>query len=170
MRHSSLEVQSGAKLLSASLRAIRRRREMTVAQVAQAMDLPQRTYESFEAGQGPMTTERIIAFADATDSDPYALMLGAMMGLPEFALDCANNKFALLFVSLLEEFARDQGGDIAFLDPRNLIGAFERLFNDLGHVLSDQESFFDNWFHKRTGSISLERLRNRLSTRRDKGD
>lgn len=142
-----------------ALKAVRRKRNLTVAQVAERMGMVPRTFEDFESGRGPVTHERIFAFAEATDSDPYAFILGATLGLPGFAIDCADTKLAFIFVTHLCEFARDEGEDITFLEPLHVIGGLERLFSDLGGKLSDQQAFLQKWMDKRTGSIGLDALR-----------
>jgi len=120
----------------------------------------------FESGRGPLTHERLFAFAEATDSEPYALLLGAIFGQADLAIDCADTKFCMIMMIYFEEFARERGGDIAYLDPPNLAGGFDRLFKDFGALLNDRERFLQNWLANRTGSIGLDALRQRIVNRR----
>ncbi|UAK25472.1 helix-turn-helix domain-containing protein [Sphingomonas nostoxanthinifaciens] len=166
MKDASLEVGSGAKLLSQALRAIRKKRGMTVSEVAGAMAMPRRTYEEFGGGRGPVTHERIFAFAEATNSDPYALILAVDFKMPQFAIDCADTKLALILMIHLHDFATAEGGDITYLEPTNIIGAAERLFGDLSAKLSNSEVFLQNWLDKRTGSIGFSALRTRTIKRK----
>jgi transcriptional regulator with XRE-family HTH domain len=166
VKHMSVEIVGGAKLLSQALRAIRKKRGLTAQTVANAMDLPKRTYDDFEAGRGLLTQERVFAFADATNCDPYALILGTIFQLPEFAINCADTKLALILMMHLREFAEDQGDDITYLDPGSLIGGFERVFKDLTASLADREAFLQNWLDNRTGWIGLDALRLRGVRRR----
>lgn len=161
MKHSSLEIASGAQLLSEAMRAIRKKRGLTVNEVAAAMDMARRTYEEFEAGRGPITHERIFAFAEATNSDPYALILSVDFQKPQFAIDCADTKLVLIIMIELHDFAKAEGEDIAYLDPNNIIGVTQRMFGDLSTVLADSDAFLKNWLDKRTGWIGLNSLRAR---------
>lgn len=166
MPHSSLEVRSEGEALSSAMRAIRRRRGLTAAEVAQAMGMPLRTFEEFEAGRGPLTHDRIFAFADATDSDPFALLLCGLLKAPDLALDSADTKLVMIMMMHLEEFVEHHGGDIGYLEPPNIIGAFERVFKDLSARLEDREQFMQKWLEQRTGSIGLTALRRRGVKRR----
>lgn len=168
MKHSSIEVDTGARILTHSLRAIRKKRGMTASAIAAALGMPLRTYQEFESGRGPLTHGRLFAFAEATDSDPFALLLGAIFAQPDLALECADTKFCMIMMIYFEEFARERGGDIAYLDPPNLAGGFDRLFKDFGAVLDDRERFLENWLANRTGSIGLGALRQRMVNRRDR--
>lgn len=170
MRHSSIEVDIGVRILTQSLRAIRKRRGMTAGAIAAALGMPLRTYQEFESGRGPLTLERLFAFAEVTDSDPFALMLGAIFGQADLAIDCADTKFCMIMMMYFEEFAGERCGDIAYLDPPNLAGGFDRLFKDLGARLDDRERFLENWLANRTGSIGLGALRQRMVNRSGRKD
>ncbi|SDA36907.1 helix-turn-helix domain-containing protein [Sphingomonas sp. NFR15] len=168
MKHSSIEIDAGVRILTQSLRAIRKKRGMTASDIAAALEMPLRTYQAFESGRGPLTHERLFNFAEVTDSDPFALLFGAIFALPDLAIDCADTKFGMIMMMYFQEFARERGGDIAYLDPPNLAGGFDRLFKDFGAVLADRERFLRNWLANRTGSIGLSALRQRMVNRRDR--
>lgn len=165
MRHS-LEIVAGSGLVSQALRAIRKKRGMSALHVARAMGMALRTFEEFESGRGPMTHERLFAFADATDSDPFALLLCPVIGGAEFAVDCADTKLVMIMMMHLEEFAERERGALAFLEPLHVIGGFERTFRDLSGKLAEHETFMQNWLDQRTGSIGLAALRQRIARRR----
>jgi transcriptional regulator with XRE-family HTH domain len=168
MRHSSLELGSGSRILTDSLRAIRKRRDKSAQEVADAMGMPLRTYQQFEAGRGPLTHERIFGFADATDCDPFALLLGAILQRPELALDCADTKFCLIMMMSLDNFLEDRGSDLLYLDPPNAAGGFERLFKELGAKLDERDRFFETWLADRRGTIGLDALRQRFTRRKSR--
>jgi transcriptional regulator with XRE-family HTH domain len=165
MRHS-LEIASDTKIVSQALRAIRSKRGMTVKAIAADMGMASRTYEEFEGGRGPMTHERIFAFAEITDSDPFALLLCPTFKSAAFAVDCADTKLVLILMMQLQEFSEREAGDIVYLEPPHIIGGSERLFRELGATLSNKETFFHNWLENRTGSIGLAALRLRNAKRR----
>lgn len=158
---------SHSEILSRAIRAIRRKRGLKTSDVATRMGMAQRSYELFEAGGGRITLERLMAFAEATDCDPYALLLAGPFGNAEFAIDCADTKLAMIMVMSMQEFAGERGSDIAFLEPPNVIAAFQRLFKDLGSKLDDNDAFLNKWLTGRTGSIDLAALSLR-GTRRKK--
>ena len=110
MKHAFIDVDTGVRILTQSLRAIRKKRGMTAGAAAAALGMPLRTYQEFESGRGPMTHERLFAFAEATDSDPFALILGAIFGHADLAVDCADTKFCMIMMMYFEEFAAERGG------------------------------------------------------------
>ncbi|WP_336963836.1 helix-turn-helix transcriptional regulator [Sphingobium aquiterrae] len=156
---SSIQFPNGRETLSRVIRDIRRLRNLRASDVAERMGLPQRSYELFEAGGGRLDLERLFAFAEATDSDPFAIMLSVPFGSSDFAVACADTKLALIMMMHLQDFYEERGGDITYLDPPNIIGGFERVFKELGGKLDDTEAFLRRWFNGRQGSsISLGTL------------
>ncbi|SHL51815.1 Helix-turn-helix [Sphingobium sp. YR657] len=159
MDSSSIQFGGGRETLTKVIREIRRLRDLRTSEVAERMGLPLRTYEAFEAGSARLDVERIFAFAEASDSDPFAIMLSVPFQSPQFAIDCADTKLALILAMHLQCFHEDRGSDIAYLDPPNIIGGFERVFKELGRKLDDTEAFLRGWFESRQGpSISLAKL------------
>jgi len=159
----SLEISEGAAVISQAMKAVRRKRGLRLREVAEQMGMAQRSYELFEAGQGKITVERVHAFAQATDCDPYALMLASRFG-SDFAVDCADTKLVLIMIMSLERFAQERGSDIAFIEPPHLIGAFQRVFKELGEKLDNNEAILNKWLDagpglKGLGSLSLRGLR-----------
>lgn len=155
---SSLDLSDQNPCLSRALRAIRRHRGLKTSEVARRMNMPQRSYEMFEAGGGRITFTRLISFAEATDCDPFALALSGPFNSAEFAVHCADTKLVMIMVMSLQEFAEDRGADISFLEPPNVIAALQRLFKDLGVRLDDNEAFLAKWLDGRTGRIGLGAL------------
>jgi len=138
--------------LSAVLKAIRRRRGLRSSDVARAMKLPLRTFEHFESGQGRLDPERVQAFAQATDADPYAILLSLEIGSPAFALRCMDNKLATILLMCLQEFDGRAADQIAALDARTLITAFTRAFDELTTTARQREAFIEQWmFDKSLG-------------------
>lgn len=169
MDSSSIQFGGGRDTLAKVIRDIRRLRDLRSSDVAQRMGLPLRSYELFEAGGGRLDLERLFAFAEATDSDPFAIMLSVPFQSPEFAVACADTKLALILMMHLQSFHEERGDDIAYLDPPNVIGGFERVFTELGRKLDDTEAFLRRWFDGRKApSISLGKLSVR-GLRRRKG-
>lgn len=158
MAFSSLDLSESNPCLSRALRAIRRHRGLKTSEVARRMNMAQRSYELFEAGGGRITFSRIVAFAEATDCDPFALALVGPFGSSEFAVHCADTKLVMIMIMSLQEFADERGSDISFLEPPNVIAALQRLFTDLGARLDDNEAFLSKWLDGRVGRIGLGAL------------
>jgi len=158
MKLSSIEFPEGRDIISQAVRGIRRHRDLKLQDVADRMKLPLRSYELFEAGGGKISFERIFAFAEATDSDPFAIVLAVSFQSADFAVACADTKLALIMVMHLQGFYEERGADIAYLEPPNVIGGFERVFKEFGVKLDDNEAFLRRFFENRPGSISLGSL------------
>lgn len=155
----SVQFSDGRPILAQAIRDIRRLRNLRSSVVADRMGMRLRSYELFEAGGGRFDMRRLFAFADATDSDPFAIILSVPFDAPEFAIACVDTKLALIMMMHLQGFHEDRGTDIAYLDPPNIIGGFERLFKDLGTKLDADEAFLRQWFEGRKGgAISLGSL------------
>ena len=119
--------RSQNEILASALRLIRLYRRMKPAEVAEAMGMAKRSYEHFEAGKGKINLERIHRFAEATDSDPYAIIDCMALGSPEFAVRCADNKAMLALRVVTQEFDEEVGDAIMELDTRSIINAFTLL-------------------------------------------
>lgn len=114
-----------SKILSLALRALRRFRGKRPPELAQALGLQMRSYEHFESGAGRLNVDRVMAFADATASDGFAILVAQWIGSPQFAVRCANNKLVTILIMALRDFDATAGDAIATLDAQTLIGAFE---------------------------------------------
>ena len=132
-------------LLTQVLKAIRRRRGLSAADVARAMGIPLRTYEYFEAGQGRVEPGRIRQFADAVDADAVAIGWALEFRSVEFAVRCLDNKLATILLMTLQDFDQAAGDEILRLDARTLIGEFTRTFHDLAAQARDQDAFVERW-------------------------
>ncbi len=139
------EKPTEARLIGLASRAVRRARGMTAQQVADAMALPLRTYEYFEAGQGRVNLDYIHRFAVATNCDPYALVLGPGIGSTEFARRTADTKMILIFLIALGEFESRMGDRMITLDPRALIEAFTEAFRKLEAESRAREQETESW-------------------------
>ena len=151
------ETQTDGKLLGSALRAVRRRRGLTAKQVATAMNMPLRTYEFFEGGGGRTNLDYIHRFAAATDSDPYALLMGLGIGSTEFARRCADNKLMLIYMIALQEFEVAMGDRIQSLDPRTLIEGFTEAFRKLETESRERSEVAQTWIEAGQEQLSARR-------------
>lgn len=154
MTGRSKEDIAGSALLATALRGIRKSRRMRTSEIAQAMDMPVRSYEHFEAGQGRITYERIVRFAEATNSDPIALLAVVPMGSPEFAQRCADNKLMQIVLIALSELNEDLGEDIVYLESGAIIGGITRLCRDLAEHVRKRDTFAETWLEAKAPRLS----------------
>ncbi|SRR5258706_15184036 len=140
------------EVLSSILKAVRQHRRMTVLQVATLMGMRKRSYERFEAGEGLPKVERIFAFAQATDSDPYALLASVKLGAPDFALACIDNKLVMLLVAYARELFRVQGPTMAGLQAQVIVEALTAAFAAMSAELDQERAAASKWLGGPEGS------------------
>lgn len=131
--------------LTTALRAIRQRRGLRARDVAQAMGLAPRTYQHFEAGRSQLNWARIREFAKATDSDAYAILAAVMIGSPDFAVRCMDNKLATVLLVGVRRFDARMGDAIALFEVSRLIAAFRKAFDDLEADLAARDAQSRAW-------------------------
>ena len=139
------EKLSDAKLIGRAARSVRRARGMTAQRTADAMGLPLRTYEYFEAGKGRVNLDYVQRFAAATNCDPWALVLSPGVGSTEFARRSADTKLILIFLIALGEFETRMGDRMIALDPRALIEAFTEAFRKVEAESRARDEATDAW-------------------------
>jgi transcriptional regulator with XRE-family HTH domain len=137
---------SWSRSLSQALRAIRRKRQLSALEVARRMGMPRRSYSHFESSGSPISPERILAFARATDSDAYAILLGVMIDAPALAVRMSDNKALGAFAILLREFDQDVGDDLARIETSTAISAFATALKTLAEAAAARrESAAQTW-------------------------
>lgn len=144
-----------AERLSHILKSIREDRRLRVTDVAKAMGMPLRSYEHFEAGRGRLDLARLERFAEATDSDPYAIIAALILKRSELALRVSDNKLMVVVMLALDDFNEDLGEDIRMLEPRLLVGAFRRVFQDLADHVRKRDLSVERWLDERSRKVGL---------------
>jgi transcriptional regulator with XRE-family HTH domain len=144
------DITPEAPMLSQVLKAIRRRRGLRAIEVAQRMSLPVRSYERFESGRGPLNAARIHQFADATDSDGFAILMALDIRSPAFALRCIENKAMTLLVMAIQEFDGVAQDDIGRLEPRTLITGYTQMFDSLTAKAREIDVFVEQWMQDKS--------------------
>lgn len=142
-------------LLAAALRSIRQARGMRASEVAQAMGLPLRTYQHFEEGAGPFDLERVRMFADATDSDPFAIVASIWLRSPDFAVRTIDTKPMVVMMLALRHFHEELGEDISLVEPRVWWGGFRRLFQDLTEHVHKRDLSAETWLDDQARRLGL---------------
>ena len=134
--------------LSETLKLVRQRRGLSASDVAQRMGMPLRTYHHFEGGYAQLDVERIRRFADATDSDPHAILTAVLLGAPAFAARTMDNKMMSVLIAGAQRFDERLGDDIARIEVARFIAATRRMFDDLEAELSRSDQDARNWLRK----------------------
>lgn len=160
MTGKSKDDAANAALLATALRSIRKSRRMRTSEIAQAMGMPVRSYEHFEAGQGRITYDRLVRFAEATNSDPVALLCIGPIGSPDFAERCADNKLMQIVMIALSELNDDLGEDIVYLESGAIIGGITRLCRDLAEHVRKRDTFAETWLESRAPRPNRQILHN----------
>lgn len=157
MRRPTSAREQRAQTLAAVLRGVRRLRGIDTPATAQLMGLERRTFERFEAGDGRLDLERILRFAERTDSDPVAIVMSLVLNRPELGVECADNKLPLILAYALERFSRARGDQIRRLDPATLIDVFEAAFEQLGRIQDQRDARAREWFDTGASRPDAER-------------
>ena len=135
--------------LSQSLKGIRRLRGQRAADVAAAMSMPLRSFEYFEAGQGRLNLDRVHQFAEVLNADALAILIGMEICSPTFAVRCADNKLTTILAFALQDFEAKAGNQIVQLDANGLMGAFNRLFDELAIQARERDALVARLIAKR---------------------
>lgn len=117
--------------LAAALRAVRKHRGLLQTEVASGLGISRRTYLDLEAGIGRMTVEQLVAFADLTNSDRFALVAAALFERPSLAVRYADNKLMTVLAFAGDDFEAAIGGAASDVRPRELMRLLEEAFTRL---------------------------------------
>lgn len=135
-------------ILSETLKLVRQRRGLPASEVAQRMGLPLRTYHHFEGGRAQLDVDRIRRFAEATDSDPYAILTAVLSGVPVFAARTMDNKMMSVLIAGAQRFDERLGDDIAKIEVARFVTAARRMFDDLEADLTHRNAETRAWLAK----------------------
>ena len=148
MIRRSLQREARRRLLSEVLKTLRARRGLRSHEVAARMGLETRSYERFEAGEVRLDLERLFLFAEATDSDPLAIVCALHLQRADLALLCADNNLMLIEALALERLAKRRGDRMRRLEAATLIDAFEGAFDRLAEDVEAREARARAWLNE----------------------
>jgi len=123
------------------------------------MGLPLRTYEHFERGTGKLSYARISRFAQATDSDPIAIMSVLPLRSDDFALNCADNKLMTIATAAFRELNDELGGDLGLLRSPALVVAFDKLVRELIAEVRQRDRFAERWLAEKASKLDGVNIR-----------
>lgn len=145
---------NAARIVGDAAKSIRKARGMRAADVAASMGIPTRTYARFEAGKGRISYARISSFAEATNSDPAAILCAVLLQSSAFAVRCMENKFAAVAMTTLREIDDELGDELAAINASAAIVAFEKLGKDLVSHAGREGPFTNAWMQERASKIA----------------
>lgn len=125
------ETSDARRVLGPVLRRLRRRRGMTAADMAEALDVDIRTYERLAAGRTQLDLPRIRALADALNADPLGLAAALLTGRPGAALAAADAKPLLILALALDRLSTRQVELLAGVPATAVVAACDRLVSEL---------------------------------------
>ncbi len=164
MSNSSIE-RDHAAVLGSAMRAVRKHRRMRASEVARLMAMPTRSYEHLENGEGRISYARLTAFAQATNSDPHALLAAIPFGSADFALRCADNKLMTIILIAMLELNEDLADDIVYLEAGTLVGALTRLRQDLVDHVRRRDTYSETWLSEGTRKLGAVRPAQSIGSR-----
>lgn len=131
---------SAFDLVPAIFKLIRRARGASTKAVGKRFGQSWRNYQFIEAGRHGASLAQVQCFAEATDSDPYAILIAQFIRSPRFALRTADNKLATILLMVIEEFDADYGDAVAELDAGVLTTELSRAFQELGRLAKARQA------------------------------
>ena len=137
-------------LLPQILKAIRRRRDLSVAYVAKAMGMAPRTYSNFEAGRGQLSVAKIHQFAEIVGADPYAILIALDIKSPSFALRCMDHQFMAMLVLQIQDFDARVQDSFTRIDPRILFSLTRQFFDGLVEQSEEVDASLERWMLDRS--------------------
>jgi hypothetical protein len=88
---------------------------------------------------------RIQAFALATDSDPYGILLAMALRSPDLAIRSMDNKFISVMVVAIRRFDERLGDTLTQIEVGRLIATFRKAFDDLETDLISRAAEASDW-------------------------
>ncbi|MDQ0839264.1 helix-turn-helix domain-containing protein [Sphingomonas faeni] len=140
-------------LLGRVFRRLRLHRRLSVAQVAEALDMPARTYANLEAGNARIHYDRIKRFAAYANVDPVAMQASTMFNSEGMALACCDNKLMMINLLAMEELFDELGTGIGDLEPRTIIAGFDQLKEGLIAAARKPDPFAEGWLTSKRNSV-----------------
>lgn len=134
-----------ARLLSRTLRAIKKERHMTSIEVALGMGVALRTYQDFEKGKGDFDLWKIRRFAKATRSDAIGIVLAVMYGNPAIALITMRSKLLMTGWIGFRELWRLLGDRMHLIPAAQILLGLRKMGEHLQDYLDRRAASFDSW-------------------------
>jgi transcriptional regulator with XRE-family HTH domain len=141
-------------VLAQAIKSVRLLRGRSTADLAKALGLSLRTYERWESGDAHLSFASVIRFAEVTDSDPIALVIAMIIRDPDFAVDAADNKLALMVVMTLADLHGVAGDKLRHLTKTEIRKHLQVVLQALGTSALQTSESADDWIAARLAAWS----------------
>ena len=139
MSDSSPDALLRRAMVARTLKAIRKRRGLTAAAVADALGMKLRTFQHFEAGhEEKINVERIYAVAEVLEVDALSILIAMELEAPDFAVNTADNSLVSVILLGLRDLNEAHGRKLARVDTRTLISVFRKAFDELTKLAGER--------------------------------
>ena len=137
-----------ARLLSQIVKAVRKERHMTGAEVAVGMGVSLRTYQDFEAGRREFDFNKVRLFAKATRSDAIAILLGIYFAWPELAVLLIDNKMATAFFIVMRDLFQEVGPRLSRVPSALLVSGFRFICDEVLKLFARQDARAEDYIER----------------------
>jgi transcriptional regulator with XRE-family HTH domain len=137
-----------ARLLSVTLRMVKKERRMTSFEVALGMGVALRTYQDFEKGKGDLDLSKIRKFAKATRSDAIGIVVAVMYANPRIAVMTMRNKLMMTAFIGFRELWRVLGDRLHTIPASQVLLGVRKMGDELKMFLDRRAASMDNWLEK----------------------
>jgi transcriptional regulator with XRE-family HTH domain len=134
-----------ARLLSVTLKEIKKERRLSSIEIAMGMGIALRTYQDFEAGKGDFDLWKIRRFAKATRSDAIGIVLAVMYGNPKIAIAVMRSKFLMTGWLGFMELWRTLGDRIHLIPAAQVLLGMRKTGEFLQQFLDRRAASFEHW-------------------------
>jgi len=137
-----------ARLLSQIVKAIRKERHMTGAEVAVGMGVSLRTYQDFEAGRREFDFNKVRLFAKATRSDAVAILLAIYFNWPDLAVLLIDNKMATAFFIVMRDLFTEVGPRLSRVPAGLLVSGFRFIRDEVLKLFARQDASAEDYIER----------------------
>jgi hypothetical protein len=124
---------------AAVVRTVRERRGIGVSEAADAMGMPLRSYQHFEAGGGRLNVDLMLRFAEVMKSDRAALFIAIGFETPALAIQTLDNKLVSLLLLQLMNFNKRVGDQMARVPGASALAEFRLAFDRLEAIAKSND-------------------------------
>lgn len=133
---------------------LRRLRHLSQSETARRMGMSRRAYEHWEQGAAVVAgLDRLLRFAEVTDTDPWAILAAQLFDAPQIAIDCADNRLGTVLLALLADLHETLGSDLQLVERRAAIGLARRLAVECRKLVVPPDLEAEQWLARRLPRI-----------------
>lgn len=155
---SSAPLARQARLLSRTLKLVKKERRMTPDEIAAGMGVAKRTYQDFEAGKGDFDLSKIRRFAKATRADAIGIVLAVMYGDPRIAIVTMRNKLPMTAWVAFREIWRILGDRLHLIPAAQVLLGMRKMGDDLQTYLDRRKDSTEDWLERTLDKLYDEPL------------